>query len=492
MNTEQRSSVRAAAASFLDAAFAALTAEHVLPTARYHPHIRVGRDYFGGTIHGLSEHRELEQALVAEFPGRFSEEIPLMEREFADTYVFSLLEAAVARGTRFGEFNSASTASIETIDELVAVLESDSCEVACCRIVSHITTPGDPVEVAGVTVVPESRGVREFERLLGRWIPAGDSVFNRDPPYSHNPPNAMLVVSKSASSKEMYDVPPHVGAKLERFLLHARLLTGTTAQTFYEVAGPTSLVAPMSPYLSVPPSNLDSNVCRVLELDGTETDRFDAIARLIDGAAIAREGMATTSFDTALRKFHRSFAAGDPYDRVVDLATALEAALVSSKKDAEGLSLRLRSRAAALLATEADPAQAIFNDITQLYDLRSRLVHGGELTQRDLVKMVQKISTVPDDRAESMFGIGLGFALDRLRDLVRRAILARLGLAAGDDPLWPLRGDAPVDLQLSDDSKRVEWRQRWRWVLEDAGIGGASNAQHPAIDYLKAGSAQRR
>jgi hypothetical protein len=489
MTDEQRPTVRATAASFLDAAFAALTEERVLPTARYHPHIRVGRDYFGDTVHALPEHRELERTLSTEFPERFSEEIALMQREFPDTYIFSFLEAAVARGTWLGEFDSASEASLEAIDALVVALESETCEVACCRVVSHITTAArEPIEVAAITVIPEQHGVREFERLIGKWIPAGSSVFNRDPPFSHNPPNAMLVVSDHGSNREPFDVPPRLGGKLERFLLHARLLTGTTAQTFYEVAGPTSLVAPMSPYLSVSPSNLDAQVCRVLELDGTETDRFDAIARLLDGAAIAREGMATTSFDTALRKFHGSFLAGDPYDRVVDLATAFEAALVSSKKDSEGLSLRLRGRASALLSTDSDPAEAIFNDVTQLYDLRSRLVHGGELTQKDLRKMVRTISTVPDDRAESMFGIALGFALDRLRDLVRRAILARLGLAAGDDPPWPLRGDAPVDRRLVDDETRLAWRRGWRQVLDDAGIGDAAEPQQPAVDYLNAAS----
>jgi hypothetical protein len=55
---------------------------------------------------------------------------------------------------------------------------------------------------------------------------------------------------------------------------------------------------------------------------------------------------------------------------------------------------------------------------------------------------------VPEERVETMFGIALGFALDRRRDLVRRSILARLGLAAGDDPPWPLRGDTPVDRHL--------------------------------------------
>jgi hypothetical protein len=104
--------------------------------------------------------------------------------------------------------------------------------------------------------------------------------------------------------------------------------------------------------------------------------------------------------------------------------------------------------------------------------------------------MVRGISTVPEERVELMLGIALGFALDRLRDLVRRAILARIGLAAGHDPLWLLRGDTPVERNLADDDTRRAWRQRWRQVLADAGIGDAVSPQQPSVDYLTAASAQ--
>lgn len=119
MSDDPRSAIRSAAARFLDAAFAALSEENVLPTARYHPHIRVGRDYFGDTIHALPEHHELERILAGEFPERFSDEIALMQREFPALYTFNFLEGAVARETPRGEFDSSSTASAETIDELI-------------------------------------------------------------------------------------------------------------------------------------------------------------------------------------------------------------------------------------------------------------------------------------------------------------------------------------------------------------------------------------
>jgi len=73
--------------------------------------------------------------------------------------------------------------------------------------------------------------------------------------------------------------------------------------------------------------------------------------------------------------------ASNPYEQLVDLATALEAALIGAERETEGLTLRLRSRVAALLATDDDPARALFDDVNHLYGLRSKLVHGGQITQ---------------------------------------------------------------------------------------------------------------
>jgi len=99
--------------------------------------------------------------------------------------------------------------------------------------------------------------------------------------------------------------------------------------------------------------------------------------------------------------------------------------------------LRLRSRVAVLLAVNDDPARALFNDVDHLYRLRSKLVHGGQISEKELRKIIGRISTVPTEAIENRFGVALGYAVDRMRDLVRRAILARLCLAAEPHPLWP-------------------------------------------------------
>jgi hypothetical protein len=78
---------------------------------------------------------------------------------------------------------------------------------------------------------------------------------------------------------------------------------------------------------------------------------------LVDKADVKREGMAATVFDVALGKFNSSHHLENPYETLVDLTTALEAILAGGETETEGLTLRLRNRAAALLATDADPAE---------------------------------------------------------------------------------------------------------------------------------------
>lgn len=198
--------------------------------------------------------------------------------------------------------------------------------------------------------------------------------------------------------------------------------------------------------------------------------------------------MVSTSFDIALTNYNRSHEAGDDFERIVDLTTALEAILTGGEADTEAVGLRLRSRAAALLWTEDDPGDSLFRDVGTLYGLRSKLVHGARINENDLRKRIHSLSTVSED---SPFGVAFAVAVDRLRDIVRRAILARLCLAAGDDPLWPFEGDTAVDAALSEESQRSRWRQSWRERLQSLGAGQAVDSTTPPEDPLRAPAASR-
>lgn len=483
--------VRETARAFIAGAFEELRKEFVLPTPVFHPFVRSGRDYYGDTIRRVRAYHELEKQLDELYPQRFGEpEQPGPGREFAMTYIFDFLEAAIARcGSRAyydqrDHFDPDSDAVSKTIDELFEVLDSTTYEVVCCRFVSHIATEDNrEITLGDITVVPEPDGFGGLTDRIAHEIAGGGSAFNRDDPTPFDKPHALLIVRERSDDREPYKVGDRLSGKLERFLLLARLFSAGTVYSMFEVRGMTTLISRMSPYMTEFRGSR-TLVRRTVWLTEQHAAAFDAIGELLDRADVKREGMVATSFDVALGKFNGSHHQANPYETLVDLATALEAILAGGETETEALGLRLRNRAAALLATDTDPAQAIFSDVGRLYGLRSKLVHGGQIKERDLRGALRKISTMPEGEADDRFGVAIGYAVDRMRDLVRRAILARLCLAADPDPVWPFNGDVPVDALLSDDRIRGEWRRKWHGKLAELGVGAAAEPPPEAFDWL--------
>lgn len=121
-------------------------------------------------------------------------------------------------------------------------------------------------------------------------------------------------------------------------------------------------------------------------------------------------------------------------DRVIDLAIGLEAALAGDESS-EGISLRLRTRAAAVLAHESAPPTAIYDDTKALYCLRSAHVHGSAVPPDRVSRAVARVAAA---RLTTLKGEQFEAAIDRWKDLLRRAILLRLALSAGPAPPWPV------------------------------------------------------
>lgn len=481
--------LRTASRAFIAAAFEALSAEHVIPTSPAHRNIAVGHDYFGASIMGLTEYKALEAVLDDRFPERFAEPLKRQHPEFASTYVFDFLEACAARCSRDDRFDANTPAVDESINELVSVLEASSYEVVCCRNVSHLTTmTGDDVRIGDVTVVAEqsvSGADRELIRRIVDEIPGAPRPLNRDRPSQFDPPHALLITREVTNDPDPYEVNKRLSSRLERFLLLVRLLTAGTVQSSYEVSGTTTLISRMEPQLvTFRRGWFDVRVRRTVRLTDDEDAAFAAVGNLIDTAEVKREGMSATSFDVALGKYNESHYTDSSYEHLVDLATALEAALIGADEETEAVTLRLRTRVAALLATRDDPARALFADVGTLYGLRSKLVHGGQIKQKDLRRMIASISTVPSEAVEHRFGVAVDYAVDRMRDVVRRAILARLCLAAEPDPLWPFVGATAVDAALSDDAERVAWRARLHERLAASGAETAAGPSRSAVDFL--------
>lgn len=147
---------------------------------------------------------------------------------------------------------------------------------------------------------------------------------------------------------------------MERFLLLVRLLTAGTVQSYYEVTGTSTLISRMSPIMGTfRKGMLDSLVRRAIRITGEEGPAVAKLGELLRTVDVKREGMVATSFDVALDKFNRSHLPNSNFENLVDLATAFEAIMSGGESDNEALTLRLRSRAAALLATNRDLARSI-------------------------------------------------------------------------------------------------------------------------------------
>jgi len=478
-------SVRRAASAFLSAAFRALESDHVLPTSPFHPYLEVGRDYFGDEVSYLDEYAKLEEVLTEAFPDRFQDPEARPDPEFPSAYIFSLLEACIARCTRAERPYFAPSPPVDaTITQFLEVLASEDYELVCCREVTHLTTSNrQPLQLDNMLIVPSEAAPEGFGMYAERLVPGTFGAFNRQDPRFYDPPQSLLVTRTRTDEENPYAVAARLSATIDRFLTLTRLLHSATASSLWQVWGQNTSVGRLNPqYRSYREALLGFSMIRRTALL-TEDDQtpLTKLGEMLDESEVKREGMATTSFDLAMGRFSRSHRVNDAWDNIIDLATAIEATLTGGEDDTEAVGLRIKSRAAALLATEHDPAKAIFEDIGILYRLRSSLVHGGSLKEAKLRTDIRRLSTVRED---APFGVAVALAVDRMRDLARRAFLARLCLAAQPGAIWPLAGGVNVDVALSDDTERIRWRETWRGRLQDAECGSAAEDTRPASDWL--------
>ena len=476
-----REHLKTAARAFIGAAMPAFAEYNLIPTSFYRPYLRAGHDYEGAIVLGLPEFKELESALARAYPHRFPDTPPAdIDREFPITYILRLLEASVARcAANAEEYEADSDSTAQSLDELITLLDSGVEQLRCCRAVSHVTTSsGQPVEVAGVTIYPETEpgSLQDQARTL---IPR---ALDEEVPHAFGPPQSLLVTAADVAAGEVHRTWESHTARIDRFMLLSRLLFAGTHQSCWQIDGPATAISRVSPrHRAFGEPFTFALVERIVRLSSEHDSAFTALGDYLDAADVNRVKMLITTFDIAVYRFTKAYEAHDPYESIVDLATALEATLISDDQNTEAVTARLRLRAATLLATATDMGATISTDINVLYSLRSTLVHGGSLKEAELVKKLAKISTVPE---KTPTGIALALAVDRLRDLVRRAFLARLCLASGPDALWPYGKESPVDVAMVDDRQRAQWRAHWQNTLAELGVPEAAQSAPPAADFL--------
>jgi hypothetical protein len=478
--------------AFILAAFDLLHSQHVLPAPTFRRALRVGRDYAGPDLMALEEFKALESAMESAYGWRFDEPLKRPENaQFAHSYMFSFLEAAITLCAGVEDYSSRSPGIEAALAQLVNVLDTRESETVCCRVVSHlVTTDSAPIESGNLTVVPEPAGFRSLEQLILNEIPTAGGQFDGIP-LTWDPPHAVIIARDSTVDVDPVRVGMGLSAQIDDFLLQVRLLSSGTVRSLYEIRGAATLICAGRPQLVVISDELmPTMVSRVVEISDAHVKSAAALGALLARAPVPRDDLVFSSFDLALHKFSESYRNRDGLETLVDLAVALEASLADADGSGESVTLRLCTRAAALLATADDSGSAIFADIYALYGLRSRLIHGGTLKQKRLYDVIKAISTVPDGDPP---GIAIARAVDRMRDLVRRAIIARAALAAGEQPLWPFKAPSSfkLDTELADDGARASWRNNWREHLSGIGAANAADLPGAPADFFTQGQARR-
>ena len=457
---------------FVQEAFAALERQHMLPVSQFNPHIGLYRDRSGQVLTRLQSKIKLDQLLQETFQDRFKETPKGKFRDESQGYVFSLLEEVVRRsgpGHRLDTDPKRLRQVVgECVEELLEALRTPGFELAACRVVSHLTTAnGQPIRYGDIQVRPatdnygQDGGVLE---TIKKSIPGTTTVESVEDHLDYAFPAAIVEV-RTGVTGYVGDPVERLTEQIGEFVGAVRLLTGGTLASGAQIQGSTSWTGRIPPYkYDFRPPGWDTLTRRVARLDETHTEPIRHLVEMLHATRSGKGDLIISSLGMALALFNRSHQLAPWSDRLVDLATALEAALIGDGANTTAVSLRLRQRAATLLACETDAARHVFRDTKVLYDLRSKIVHGGTLSRKKLQKELTRVSTIPEG---APLGTASEQAIDRLRDIVRRSILARISLTQGSNPRWT--PEVSVDEHLADDQNRQEWRSAWQQHI--AGIG---------------------
>lgn len=306
----------------------------------------------------------------------------------------------------------------------------------------------------------------------------------------HAEHGGFVYASADGARGDHWDTTSLLNERIGVFALAVRLATGSTGPNRMVWMGEPSLIHVEMPQAHPQVENtIMEHWRRVAVIKPEDLPGLGALVALIGQSEQPSDGKGKkqasgSAVAIALGRFSRTFTGMTWQDTVLDLATALEACL--GPDDKQEISLTLRTRAGHLLGRN-DPKRAdeIFGDVADLYNLRSNLVHGNaplKPTPQALCDARGYAHPLPNDRLQAL--------LDRWRDIVRRAICARLLLADTrcGDALWPMVGNqVPVDRYLVRQDKRDEWCRRLVDEASALGLPVLVEPAPPLVDYLYRG-----
>ncbi|HYK96126.1 MAG TPA: hypothetical protein VE011_09715 [Candidatus Dormibacteraeota bacterium] len=394
----------------------------------------------------------------------------------AEEYVEALVRGVVAAATvetlRYGEVVSGPGPQV---DELLDHLEHPEQPVRVMRLLLDLDASAVDGQELHDARIRHVHGIRE---TISPEIPEGASASDdAHVSWGSTEPSAFLVAEGSGRDGWIvaFDVRPH----LAHGSTALRLVTAGSIVEPFEVYGQPKMVHTGGPNaVAVDPEQATSWL-RVGVVNAEELAGIDAIATRICELDDRSKVKIPPAIIVALSRFNRSHRTAAWADVVIDIAIGLEAALSTGER--EEITLRIKTRAAQLLARAGDPPSAIFEDVGELLKIRGKVAHGEVIPPKrweDLFAARGLDQVMVDDRVAVLF--------DRWRDLLRRAILARLLLEAGGSGPWRFDRDPDLDVDeaMVDPRRRREWRTLIRRRAIELGIPRALDKPIPLRDFL--------
>jgi hypothetical protein len=420
--------------------------------------------------------------LRAAFPRRFSGD-PKADMFYGRSrgWPVPLVRAVVAMAVvHHEELSEAGRTADHCIDELVAIAGAPDQLFRLIQVVDGVDVAQvDGAEIAGIRLYPAPFPPQHG---VSRFMPEAIHVNESLHLLARGP--AAILVGDVRSDRDRWQVVDSVRQKILRVVTALRLVTAGTINETSEFVGEPTMVHVIPPEATpIPWEELFDWWHRPATI---RAEMLPGIARV--AALINDWGEDLPSLVPAIGRYNRSFRPAIWQDSVVDLAVALEAALAGDSQ--HELSLTLKSRAAHLLATGTDSETAIWDDVEDLYDMRSRVVHGDIIPKRRWDAVLAR-ARVPEKHFDR---VRLSAAKDRWRDILRRAILARLTLAGygEEERLWTAKPKAKVDRALADPIQRSAWREAFAARCKALGIPGANEAAPPLVDRHERKRNERR
>lgn len=425
-------------------------------------------------------------ALREAYPARFGEESKFPYKD-PEQYLRAYLSAVIAAGLiGDGRVAARSRAATAMLHELHRSVTRDGQTFGVLWLIGDVDFNAVDRQMVGPITLLRPTNPPEF--LVSRLLPGALWAHDRGYPMPGAKHTGLLWASGTGPGHH-WDVTTPINNGMGRFMQTLRLATAATSVERMVWLGEPSMIH--AQYQEAWPQADEGawethwrRVANVMPDDLPGLSRLAAtVDRLEVPSAAKRKKGALPAIVIAIRRYSRSHRIPLWQDTVLELATALEACLGPRNKDQE-IGLTLRTRAAHLLAhDDSEQAETIYRDLTDLYNLRSDIIHGNP----EWTKTPEKLFS--DRGYEHIFERDrMHTLLDRWRDIVRRAITARLMLGdptLGDDALWPLVGDEPpVDRYLARKDRRDEWRAK---IVDGAAAYGLPLVADPApplIDYL--------